>query len=166
MLNFAAYNKFLINKFSNVLKIENWKLKIFWARIARSGQVAMSLIFLIGGVMIVIAATLTFVVSTYLNATIGYRSANQALSIASSGVDDAVLQLTRNKGFSSSGYCVPISCGATSTLVIVTSNTPQYGQATITSDAKINQKERKIRAVVSVASSSQITIISWQLLSL
>jgi hypothetical protein len=130
------------------------------------GQVAMSLIFLIGGVMIVIAATLTFVVSTYLNATIGYRAANQALSIANSGIDDAVLQLTRNKDLLNGSYCVPAACGSTSTLVTINQNTPQAGQVTITSDAKVNQKERKIKALVSVASSSQITVISWQLLSL
>lgn len=129
------------------------------------GQMAMSLIFLIGGIMIIIGATLTFVIVSFLNSTYGFRDSSQALSIAQSGVQDAAIQLARNKDFASSGYCVPdLGCGVGTATVSVTQNSPSSGQATIVSYAVANSRQRRIRAVVSVASSGKIDFLSWEIL--
>lgn len=166
MLNFAIYNEFSMNnKFSNDLEIENCKLKISRTRGARSGQMAMSLIFLIGGIMIIIGATLTFVVVSFLNSTYGYRDSSQALSLAQSGVDDAFLQLTRNKDFSSAGYCVPdTGCGSGTATVSITQGSPVAGQATIISYASFNGRQRRVRAIAAVSSLGEIKLLSWEIL--
>lgn len=112
--------------------------------------------------MIIIGATLTFVIVSFLNSTYGFRDANQALSIAQSGVQDAVIQLTRNKDFSSAGYCVPdLACGAGTATVSVTQSS---GQATIISYAVSNNRQRRIKAVASISSTGQVDMLSWEIL--
>lgn len=115
--------------------------------------------------MIIIGATLTFVIVSFLNSTYGFRDSSQALSIAQSGLEDAAIQLARNKDFTSAGYCVPdLGCGAGTATVSVTQNSPAAGQATIVSYAVTNNRQRRIRAVVSVASSGKIDFLSWEIL--
>jgi len=116
--------------------------------------------------MIIVGATLTFIVVSFLNSTYGFRDANQALSLASSGVQDAVLQLTRNKDFSDAGYCVPdTSCGTGTATVAVTQNSPSSSQITIISSASFNIRQRRVRAIVSLATSTgEISVISWEIL--
>jgi hypothetical protein len=115
--------------------------------------------------MIIIGATLTFVIVSFLNSTYGFRDANQALALAQSGVSDAVTQLTRNKDFASTGYCVPdTGCGVGTATVSVTQNSPAVGQVTIISSASQNGRQRKLKEVVSVASSSEVDAISWEIL--
>lgn len=116
--------------------------------------------------MIVIAAILTFLVVSFINSSFSYRASTQAMAIASAGVEDAMLRLIRNKDFSSASYCVPdSSCGSTDATVSVTQNSPVSGFATIVSSARVSRRERKIKATVSVASSTgEVAIVKWDLL--
>ena len=62
------------------------------------GQAAISLVFLVGGTVLLIGVTLTFLVVSFINTTFAYRAANRALGVAIAGVNDALLQLSRNRG--------------------------------------------------------------------
>lgn len=118
--------------------------------------------------MIVVGAILTFLVIGFINSTFGFRASTEALSIASAGIDDALLQLTRNKDFSEqSGYCVPSdSCTESDALVVVTQNSPSTGFVSIISTARVDRRERIIKAVASVSSSTgQVQMISWNLVT-
>lgn len=127
-----------------------------------NGQAALSLVFLIGGVLVLIGVTLSFVVISFLNATYGFQAANRALGVATAGVEDALLQLARNKDFSvPSGYSMPL--GAASAAVKVTQGAPAAGLATILSQAVVGSHERKLQVVVSVsAATGRVHVVSWQ----
>lgn len=116
--------------------------------------------------MIIIGATLTFVVVSFLNSTYGFRDANQALALAESGVQDAMLQLARNKDFANAGYCVPnTGCGTGTATVVVTQNAPASGQVTIISSASTNNRQKKVRAIISIATSTgEVDLLSWEIL--
>ncbi len=138
------------------------------------GQAALSLIFLIGGIVILVGVTLAFVALTFLNASYGFQAANRAQGAALAGIHDALLQLARNKDFSDTGYCVPADnllasgyCPDGDALVVVTQNSPAAGQAIVTADAFVRSYRRKMQAAVSIATSTgAINVISIQTLSL
>lgn len=134
---------------------------------ARRGQAALSLVFLIGGIALLIAVTLSLVAINFLNSTFAFRSANRAMDLAASGAEDALLKLNRNPTFSDGGgYLVPTPCpeelqGNCAT-VTVTQNSPSSGQATIVSTATAFYSQRKIQVVVSIdQNTGQINIVSW-----
>jgi len=129
---------------------------------ARVGQATLSLVFLIGGIIIMVGVSMAFLVTSFINSGSGYQAANQALAAASAGLDDALIQLNRNKDFENiAGYSVPV--GNIVVQVAVVQNSPAGGQVTITADATVNQRRRKIQAVAAVNSSTgQVDMISWQ----
>ncbi len=109
--------------------------------------------------------SMAFLVVTFVNSGFGFQAANQAAAAASAGANDAIMQLNRNKDFASVGYTVPVN-GASAT-VTVSQNTPVAGQVTIISEAGVSQRKRKIRAIMSVSSSTgQVDMLSWQQLTL
>lgn len=134
---------------------------------SRRGQAALSLVFLTGGIIVLIGVSLAFLAISFINSSFGFQSANKALAAASAGVNDAMLQLTRNKSFVKScfdNYCVPSSCVQGDAAVAVTQNSPSPGLVTIESQATSFVSQRKIKAIVSVnASTTQVNLISWEL---
>ncbi len=122
------------------------------------GQVALSLIFLIGGLVIMGAVSLAFMILTFINSGYGYRASNQALSAAQAGVNDAVLLLERNKSYAGT-YALTV--GSSSASVTVTQNASS-GQATVLSTASVSRYTRKLQAVISVdPSTGQVDLLSW-----
>src|SRR5438105_3446436 len=95
----------------------------------RSGQVALSLVILVGGIIVAIGVGLAFIIGSSLSATAAYQAGIRAEQVAAAGTSDAMLQLVRNRAFSSSGYTMPID--AYQATVTVSQNTPSTGQATI-----------------------------------
>lgn len=133
---------------------------------SHSGQAALSLVFLIGILIISMGAGLAFLSSSFLNSGYGFQAANRALAVALAGVEDALMQLARNKDFSAaSAYTVPV--GSDSASVTVTQGSPVSGQATISSSALVSFRQRKIQAVVSIDSTTgKVSVLSWQLVAL
>ncbi len=128
---------------------------------SKNGQTALSIIFVIGGLLIFAAISLAFLVLSLINSSYGYRSANQALALAQGGVNDALLLLARNKDLSGT-YTLP--AGSSSVSVTVSQNA---GRATILSDAAVARYERKLQAIASVnTTTGQVDLLSWSSLSL
>ena len=128
------------------MKVEELKEnKLFW----REGQTALSFVFILGVTLVLIGITLAILTISFLNSTAGFQASQRALAAATSGADDALLQLVRNRSFSdTTGYVVSVA--SDSTTVTVTQNSPVVGQATIVSSARASVYERKIRVIVSV----------------
>jgi hypothetical protein len=125
-----------------------------------SGQVVLSLVFLIGAIIVLAGVALAFLVISFINSTYGYQIAERAKAAAASGVYDALLRLDRNKDLASSGYSVPV--GADSAVVSVVQGAPSAGLVTVTSVSTILLRQRRIRAVVSRDSiSGFISVVSW-----
>jgi uncharacterized protein (UPF0333 family) len=134
------------------------------------GQTALALVFVIGGIIVLFGTTLAFLAFSFMNSTYGFQAANRASALARGGVDDAMLQLLRDKNFSNTGYCIPYSslpCPSDSVYVVVTQDMPIVGQATVTSEATVSSYRRKLEAIFSVnASTSLIKLNSSQQISL
>lgn len=128
----------------------------------RQGQTALSLTFLIGTIILFAGVAIALVVMSFLNATYGYQAATRAYAAASGGVQDGLLQLIRNKTFSSpGGYSVPLNSYSAS--VTVNQNTPITGQVTIVSAATVSNYTRRIQAIASVSTSTgQVDLLLWQ----
>ncbi|MFH1246260.1 MAG: hypothetical protein V1489_00605 [Candidatus Liptonbacteria bacterium] len=125
----------------------------------RRGQVALSTVILIGGIAIIIGVGLVYLVSSFLNSSFGYQSAERALAAASSGTNDAMLRLVRNKDFQSSGYSIAV--GSYSATVAVSQDNPVPGEATIVSQSVVSNYKRKVKTVVSVDQvTGEISILS------
>lgn len=138
---------------------------------SRSGQTALALIFVIGGIIVLLGTTLAFLTLSFLNSTYGFQASNRAAALAKGGVDDAALQLLRNKDFApSGGYCVPYASFPTcsgSAKVAVVQSSPAAGQVTVTSEATVSNYRRKLQAVFSVnATTGLVKLISSEQLSL
>ncbi|MEK7212679.1 MAG: hypothetical protein AAB686_03300 [Patescibacteria group bacterium] len=133
---------------------------------ARSAQATLSLVFLIGGIIVLVGVSLSFLVITFITSGYGYQSSNRALAVASGGVDDALMRLARSKDFYSlSPYNVQI--GGYSASITVTSNSPIAGQTTIVSTANVAVYQRKIQAIVAVdAQTGQVHLLSWNQLAI
>ena len=131
-----------------------------------TGQAALSLVFLTGGIIVLVGLSLAFLAISFINSSFGFQSANKALAIASAGVYDALIQLVRNKSFSGS-YCVPLPCGQGSSSTTVSQNTPSPGLVTIESQATSFVSRRKIKTIVSISSTTtQVNLVSWNLVQL
>ena len=141
--------------------------------IKRGGQGALSVTLLIGGIVVLMGGTIAFLVVAFLHSSSSFQAANRALAVASGGARDALIQLARNKDFEAIGanvYCVPantVPCPQGFAEVTVTQNAPALGQATIISEGTSGTHKRKIRAVVSIATSTgESTLVSWEIVTL
>ncbi|MBI2888636.1 MAG: hypothetical protein HYY10_01805 [Candidatus Liptonbacteria bacterium] len=128
----------------------------------RRAQAALSFVFLVGSIVILIGVTLGFLASSFVNSTYGFTAAQRALSIADAGARDAYLRLLRNKDLSSpSGYAVPLE--SDSAQVTVTQDSPTTGLVTVVSVATISFHTRKVQFIASVTTSTgQISLVSWK----
>jgi len=132
-------------------------------RSSSSGQAALSLVFLIGGIVFVAGTSIALFALTFINTGYGYETSQHVIAVASSGISDALLQLDRDKAFPNGGgsYTVPVDTA--SATVTVTQGSPAANQATIISSATIGLRSRTIRAVVSInPTTGQITLLSQQ----
>ncbi len=132
---------------------------------SRSGQAFLSLVLLMGGTMLLIGLTLVFITVSFVDTGYGYQAISQAEAMATSGAEDALLQLERNNStFGSSGgesYTLPVGSGYAN--VTVTTNAPSAGFVTILSTASVANHTRNVTIVAAVnATTSQVSIASWQ----
>lgn len=122
------------------------------------GQTALTLVFLIGSIAILVGATLAFIATSLANSGLGFKISEQAMAAAASGVYDALLQLVRNYNFSSSGYTITI--GGANVNVSVTQS---GGVTTIISSAIVKEYQRKIKAIATINSlTGEINLVSWK----
>jgi len=144
----------------------------------RVGQAALSLVLLVGGAVVMIGLTLIFLVFSFINASFGFRAANQALGVAISGANDALLQLARDKDFPGSDwasgvtgyyadvddYVAYVSVSRSWSEGSITGaeypNSPE--QALIVSKATVSNRTRTVRVLASVSHDGKIDIISLE----
>jgi hypothetical protein len=127
------------------------------------GQSFLATVLLVGVIIAAIGVTLLFLANSFLNIGYGYRASVNAEAVATSGAEDALLQLDRNSGFQqlSPGYNVTV--GSQTATVTVTQGSPASGEATIVSSATVSGSKSTITVIVSVnAATNQVQIVSWQ----
>lgn len=127
----------------------------------KKAQATLSLTILVGGTAILVGLTLAFLTLSFINITAGIQASSRALTVASAGAQDALLQLIRNKDFSSGGY--QVSIGNDTATVSVTNTVSVNQLAEIVSAATIFKSQRKIKVVASVDSQNgKVSVVSWE----
>ena len=128
---------------------------------ARCGQTLLTLVTLVGGI-IVVTGTVFVVLSLSLSASAyQFRASQSAEAVANAGIEDAMLQLTRNMTFSSAGYSVPV--GSWTTTVVVTQGSPSAGYVTATSLTTVSGNTRKLSAIFTEnTTTTQVNLVSIQ----
>jgi len=122
-----------------------------------TGQTVLSLVVVIGGIVVLIGMSMIFLATSFVNSAYAFQASERAEATALSGVYDALMMLDRNNSLTLSNQSVPV--GSNSATVTVTQNS---GMATITSVAIVANRERVLRVVASVASSTgQAAVVSW-----
>jgi hypothetical protein len=127
----------------------------------RKGQSFLALVFLIGGIVAVVGVTIAFFASSFVDSGFGYQASASAEAAATSGAEDALLQLDRNASFASAGYSIAV--GSTTAKVSVTQGNPSPNFVTVSSTAIVAGRAKKISVILSEnASTSQFTVVSWE----
>ena len=127
---------------------------------SRRGQATLGFVFLVAAIIILVSISFVFVVVSLINSGYAYQSAQQASFAANSGVEDALLHISRDKDFDSSGYSFQV--GASSVTVSVASNTPALGEKSIIARAISGTNSRRVLAIVTVpTSTTALNILSW-----
>ncbi len=133
----------------------------------RRGQAALSLVFLIGGIALLVSVTLAVIAISFLNSTFAFQSANRAYANATSGAQDALLKLARNESYSNLvGYSVPKDCTSNCATVTINQIDPNK-QVEILSTATVFASTRKIRVMASIdQNNGEVSVSSWENLEL
>ncbi|MEY4731200.1 MAG: hypothetical protein RL681_146 [Candidatus Parcubacteria bacterium] len=126
-----------------------------------SGQAALVTSFLIGLIVLFAGITMSFLATSFFQSTYGFQISSRASAAADAGVRDALLQLTRNKDFNPGTYGIQLD--SVTATVTVTRDVPSAGQITILATSTVQSYEQRLRAVVSVSTSTgQVDLLSWQ----
>jgi len=131
---------------------------------ATTGQAFLSMTILIGGIVVAAGIFFAFFVASFIDSGYGLQASYAAEATATAGVEDAILQLSRNGAFSGpSGYSTPYTVPVGSNTASVTISAPSSGLITILSVSTVSLRIRKITAVVSEDPlTNQIKLVSWQ----
>ncbi len=126
-----------------------------------AGQAALSLVFLVGGTVVLIGTTLTFLVISFINTTFGYQAANRALGVALAGANDALWKLSKDRSYAvvaaTCDYNLPV--GSDQAHVVTArkdgvcggaSKPTNPNEAWINSEASYLGRIRRINMVVSI----------------
>lgn len=141
------------------------------------GIAALIITLLVGGVVVEVAIS-GLVIAYFLNQS-GYGASlrTEALGAARSGIDDAVLKIIRDKtvDYTTSGSPYALAVGARSATVTICKDartvvsvcdTPQIGKDEITSVGQAVVKQRKLRAIVNIFSTAEVSLQSLNEISL
>lgn len=125
-----------------------------------AGQAALSLVFLVGGTVVLIGTTLTFLVISFINTTFGYQAANRALGVAFAGVNDGLWKLSKDRNYGFSGgsckYVLPVGSDSASVVIARKDGSCGVNKPTnpneiwISSEANYLGRIRRINMVVSI----------------
>ncbi len=108
---------------------------------------ALPMILLIGGIIVEVGLAGMFIAFVLSNLGYGSRLANEALAAANSGVDDALVRIVRDKGFSGT---YELAVGSRLVQVEVIKDFPVTGKHRITALGVALTRKKKVEAVAGV----------------
>jgi uncharacterized protein (UPF0333 family) len=128
----------------------------------KKGQSILAFMFLIGIMVVLAGITLIFFATSFLSSTTSFKLANRAELVAQAGIEDALLQLARNKDFSSSGYALAVASDTAT--ISVTKDNPVTNKTTVSSTVSISIGYGGTRTIVAIVTrdtvTGQISVIS------
>ena len=126
---------------------------------SKKGIGALPVMLLLGAIVIEIAVVGAATATLRNNTLLSTRAGAVAFFTARGGIQDGMLQITRNKNFSSSGYTATINANVAT--IVVTKDQPVAGESTITASSSVFGRIKKVQAVVNVDSLGQINTVSF-----
>ncbi len=127
----------------------------------RRGQAFLALVFLLGGIVVLIGATLAFFANSFIDIGYGYQASNQAEMLANSGAQDGLLHIDRGDLTYPASYNLAV--GSSTASVTISKDSPSSGYYTVLSTATVSSRTRKVNVVVAYSTTTnQTTITSWQ----
>ena len=147
---------------------------------ATDGQAAISMIFLIGGTILLIGVTLAFLIFSFITSAFGFKAANQALGIALGGANDALLRISSNRGYPNLGceeytftiddhsalvkvqrsWGDPETADPSAPCFTGFKSPPLLGLATIESEAAVFGRKRRVYMIISISPDGQVNVVS------
>jgi len=125
-----------------------------------SGVAMLPLVLLIGGLITVIALTITLTSYLLNHSSAAIKWSSESLAGAQSGIEDGIMRIIRDNSYSGTST---LAIGNANITVTVDSNTPVSGKDTITSLGIVRSMQRKLQAVVNIdAITGQVNIESIQ----
>lgn len=116
------------------------------------GVTVLPVVLLIGGIIVEIGIAGGLIAFYSLQSNMGIKTANEALGMARSGIEDAIMKIVRDKNISMTTTTVALGGGSADVSII--RDIPSAGKDTITSIGKmgigVNEKKRKLQSVVNV----------------
>lgn len=97
-----------------------------------------------------------------INISTNDKEAKEALSNAEAGVKDALIKVVRNRNFQalSPGYELQLTKG-TATIEVI-KDIPSQNKDTVYSTGNVNDKKRRIEAILNIDSKGKVTIDSFK----
>ena len=126
------------------------KFKIKNLKFPQRGVAALITILALGGIIFIVSMSTALLAFWSSQNAYASRWSDQAYYAAYSGVQDALIQLERNKDFSSDGYNLSVY-SSNDVSVVVTNNT---SSATITATASEKQMKSKLQTIVDIDSAT------------
>lgn len=119
----------------------------------KSGIAALPLILLLGGLIVEVIVTASLSAYLLVNSEYGMRLSAQAFLAANSGINDALLRITRDKNFTSASYELEVGQAIADISVCKDLPPPDCagsGKRKITAVGSAQSRQRKIEAVAGV----------------
>lgn len=128
------------------------------------GQIALSFVLLVSGVIIEIVIAGTFVTYFLSNSGLGERLQSRAAAVAYSGVWDALLKISRNRDFGASDQNYGLTAGSDSATISVSrtfnSGTNTYLYTITSLGTAVTRKKNIVATAVVSQATSQIQLQS------
>ena len=131
-------------------KVKSQKLKV-----NQRGVALLPMILVLFGLVMVVGVAIAGISVSENTISSTKDASDEALAIAESGIQDALMKLARDKDFTSAGYNLSVS-GGTATIIV-----PSGSSKDITSTGALNNKTRKIQLTVNADANGKITQSGW-----
>ncbi len=130
-------------------------------KIKNKGLAFLPTILIIGIIITELGIALSFVVYLSNFSAYSFRLSQEAFFAARTGVNDAILRVSRDKTFPLGFSDYNMSLGRAEISITIEKNTPAVNQDRITSIGSVLNRQRRIRAIIAIDSETdKVSLIS------
>ncbi len=114
----------------------------------RFGQITLPIILLIGGILVTIAVSGTFISQFFSSGGLGERLSERAEAVAHAGIRDAILKISRDKEFLPTSYSLSIGNDIVQISISRIPNSSFYNYTIIAEGTAFNRKKKLVAGII------------------
>lgn len=118
------------------------------------GVTVLITVIVLGSIIVIVSFTTVILAYWEQGSVYSKLKTTEAYYLAYSGIQDAVLKISRNKDLPSSTSTLPVGSGTSTLNVLI--NTPSTGLFTIYSTGAVGNSNRKLRVIINVNPTSSL----------